>query len=73
MEIKKIKRLFRRLCKSNKVKIEISESEYYENLFVKNEKWNNPNPNEDESKRGNVIEGFISKYVDGKSEINGYM
>lgn len=69
MEIKKLKSLFRRLFNSNKAKAEISESEYYENLFVKNEKWNNPNPNEDETKRWNVIEGFISKYVDRKSEI----
>jgi 2-polyprenyl-3-methyl-5-hydroxy-6-metoxy-1,4-benzoquinol methylase len=39
---------------------ELSEEEYYENLFVKNEKWNNVNPNYDENKRWESIKKIIN-------------
>lgn len=38
------------------------ESNFYEQMFVKNSVWNKPNPNAEELLRWNIIEGFV-KYV----------
>ncbi len=54
----------RRLFKFNRKKIEVepveqSESEYYEDLFIKNSLWNTPNPNTEEVLRWEIIEEFV--------------
>ncbi len=57
----KIFKLIRKI-KNSLVKKEIlvqSEEEYYENLFVKNSKWNTPNPNDEELLRWEVIQNFV--------------
>ena len=46
----------------NKVTVrskEFSESEYYENLFIKNSLWNKPEPNQEEVLRWEIIEEFV--------------
>jgi 2-polyprenyl-3-methyl-5-hydroxy-6-metoxy-1,4-benzoquinol methylase len=45
------------------------ENKYYENFFIKNEKWNSYEPNEDELARWQVIEEFIRK-IGCKTSIN---
>ena len=37
----------------------LSEDEYYENLFIKNDSWNKAEPNGDEQKRWAIIEEYI--------------
>lgn len=39
----------------------LTEEQYYEQLFIKNNGWNKPTPNDDESKRWAVIESFIKE------------
>jgi 2-polyprenyl-3-methyl-5-hydroxy-6-metoxy-1,4-benzoquinol methylase len=54
---KNIKKLMNQF---NSKKIEsISEDQYYEQLFVDNEKWNKANPNEEELLRWNIIKKYI--------------
>lgn len=48
----------------NKLKIvplKVTEEQYYEQLFIKNDGWNKPTPNNDEFKRWTVIESFIKE------------
>lgn len=40
-------------------KTEISEDEYYEKLFIENNKWNTKDPNPEELQRWNVIKNYI--------------
>ena len=60
-----------KLFKRNKVtKQEVeSEAEYYEKLFVKNSRWNTPNPNKEETSRWLVIESFVKLVKDEIGEI----
>jgi 2-polyprenyl-3-methyl-5-hydroxy-6-metoxy-1,4-benzoquinol methylase len=44
-----------------------TEEQYYEQLFIKNEGWNKPNPNNDELKRWIVIESFINEIENNHS------
>lgn len=56
----------------NKVTVqfkEFSESEYYENLFIKNSLWNKPEPNQEEVLRWEIIEEFV-KYSKSNSTKN---
>ena len=54
-----LKRLLNFISKKAEVKLEEqSESEYYEDLFVKNSQWNTPNPNTEEVLRWEIIEEF---------------
>lgn len=59
------------LFKRNKVsKQEVeSEAEYYEKLFVKNSRWNTPNPNKEETSRWQVIESFVKLVKEESKEI----
>ncbi len=47
----------------------LTESQYYENLFIKNVKWNSLNPNEDELKRWEAIEYLIKSHVEMESDL----
>lgn len=38
------------------------ESDFYEQMFIKNPAWNKPNPNAEEQLRWHIIEGYV-KYV----------
>ena len=44
-----------------------SEDQYYTNLFVENEDWNKPFPNEEETMRWNIIEKFIHNIIENKT------
>lgn len=46
----------------NKLKTEKQkETEYYKDLFIKNNHWNGKNPNEEEEKRWDIIKEFIEE------------
>lgn len=56
-----IKTILRKIKKYNNYGLDtVSESQFYENLFVKNDKWNSPNPNNDELYRWKEISGHIN-------------
>lgn len=58
----KFLKLFKNKIKKNS--ITNTESEFYEQMFVKNPFWNKPCPNTEEQLRWDIIEGFV-KYSKG--------
>lgn len=53
---------FKLFTKSINNNINQTESDFYEQMFVKNPFWNKPNPNAEEQLRWDIIEGFV-KYI----------
>lgn len=63
--MKKLKKIIKKIIFLNKntENLEVSEEVYYENLFIKNEIWNNENPNKDELQRWKAIKKLIETQI----------
>lgn len=70
MSIKsKVKSLFELIFKANPEK-ELSEKEFYENLFIRHPSWNTKEPNQDESKRWDIIETYINNQYQNNQKLD---